>query len=65
MFVPPTRYWEQRDGATFGYRTGLMAHEEYWPGIFLHMERVQKEIVALLPGDPWKGKDRSGRKLRR
>ena len=29
------------------------------------MERVQKEIVALLPGDPWKGKDRSGRKLRR
>ena len=40
VFVPPTKYWEKRDGATFGYRTGLMAHEEYWPGIFLHMERV-------------------------
>lgn len=37
--VPPVKYWERRDGATFGYRTGLMAHEEYWPGIFLHMER--------------------------
>jgi hypothetical protein len=39
VYVPPFKYWEQRDGATFGYRTGLMAHEEYWPGIFLHMER--------------------------
>jgi hypothetical protein len=38
VYVPPTKYWEKRDGATFGYRTGLMAHEEYWPGIFLHME---------------------------
>ncbi len=37
--VPPFKFWEKRDGATFGYRTGLMAHEEYWPGIFLHMER--------------------------
>jgi hypothetical protein len=39
VYVPPTKYWEQRDGATFGYRTGLVAHEEFWPGIFLHMER--------------------------
>jgi predicted nucleotidyltransferase component of viral defense system len=29
------------------------------------MERVQKEIVALLPGDPWKGNDRAKRKARR
>jgi len=39
VYVPPIRYWEQRDGATFGYRTGLVAGEEYWPGILLHMER--------------------------
>ena len=26
------------------------------------MERVQKEIIALLPGDPWKGNDRVKRK---
>lgn len=29
------------------------------------MERVQKEIIALLPGDPWKGKDRAKRKAPR
>jgi predicted nucleotidyltransferase component of viral defense system len=29
------------------------------------MERVLEEIIALLPGDPWKGKDRPGRKARR
>src|SRR5205085_10914446 len=43
VYVPPTKYWERRDGATFGYRTGLVAHEEYWPGIFLHMERQQQK----------------------
>jgi hypothetical protein len=40
VYVPPTKYWEQRNGPTFGFRTGLMAHEEYWPGFFLHMERI-------------------------
>jgi hypothetical protein len=39
VYVAPVKFWEKRDGATFGYRTGLMAQEEYWPGIFLHMER--------------------------
>ncbi len=29
------------------------------------MERVQKEIIALLPGDPWKGKDRAKRRAPR
>lgn len=29
------------------------------------MERVRKEIIALLPGDRWKGKDRAKRKARR
>jgi predicted nucleotidyltransferase component of viral defense system len=28
------------------------------------MVRVQKEIITLLPGDPWKGQVRPGRKLR-
>ena len=24
VYVPPTKYWEKRNGATFGYRTGLI-----------------------------------------
>jgi len=63
VFVPPTRYWEQRDGATFGYRTGLMAHEEYWPGIFLHMERVQKEGKLTHQVRAWIRADNGGRDM--
>jgi predicted nucleotidyltransferase component of viral defense system len=29
------------------------------------MERVQRELIALLPGDPWKGKERPVRKAQR
>jgi hypothetical protein len=63
VYVPPTKYWEGRNGATFGYRTGLMAHEEYWPGIFLHMERTQKEgkVVPLVRA--WIRADNGGRDL--
>jgi hypothetical protein len=63
VYVPPTKYWEQRDGATFGYRTGLMAHEEYWPGIFLHMERVAKEGKQVHQIRAWIRADNGGRDL--
>jgi len=47
VYVPPIKYWEKRNGPTFGYRTGLTAHEEYWPGIFLHMERTAGKDGAI------------------
>jgi hypothetical protein len=63
VYVPPVKYWERRDGATFGYRTGLMAHEEYWPGIFLHMERVQKEGKPIHQVRAWIRADNGGRDM--
>lgn len=47
VFVPPVDKWENRVGATFGYRVGVRAthnkkktsqKEEYWPGLFFRME---------------------------
>ena len=63
VYVPPTKYWEQRDGATFGYRTGLMAHEEYWPGIFLHMERTAKDGKQVHQMRAWIRADNGGRDM--
>jgi hypothetical protein len=63
VYVPPVRVWEKRDGATFGYRTGLVAHEEYWPGIFLHMERVQKEGKQIHQVRAWIRADNAGRDM--
>ena len=63
VYVPPVKYWERRDGASFGYRTGLVAHEEYWPGIFLHMERVQKEGQTQHQVRAWIRADHYGRDL--
>jgi hypothetical protein len=66
VYVPPTKYWEQRDGATFGYRTGLMGwtnggQEEYWPGIFLHMERTLKDKERVHQVRAWIRADNGGR----
>lgn len=47
VFVPPVEKWENRVGASFGYRVGVRAthnkkktseKEEYWPGMFFRME---------------------------
>jgi hypothetical protein len=52
VYVPPVSQWENRVGATFGYRLGLRAShnkaktnrkEEYWPGLFFRMEQKQVE----------------------
>jgi hypothetical protein len=63
VYVPPIKYWEKRDGATFGYRTGLMAHEEYWPGIFLHMERPVKDGKQKHQVRAWIRADNGGRDM--
>ncbi|MDX1946305.1 MAG: hypothetical protein SFU86_12970 [Pirellulaceae bacterium] len=45
VYMPPVSQWENRVGPTFGYRVGLLGwgkkstNEEYWPGMFIHMER--------------------------
>lgn len=47
VYVPPVDKWENRVGASFGYRVGVRAthnkkktndKEEYWPGMFFRME---------------------------
>jgi hypothetical protein len=69
VFVPPVKFWERRDGATFGYRTGLLGvgngnnNEEYWPGIFLHMERPVKDGKQTFLVRSWLRADQYGRDL--
>jgi hypothetical protein len=69
VYVPPVKLWERRDGATFGYRTGLLGHgngnnnEEYWPGIFLHMERPVKEGKQTFRVRAWIRADQHGRDM--
>jgi hypothetical protein len=69
VYVPPTKYWEKRDGATFGYRIGCLgfshesSNEEYWPGIFLHMERTQKDGQVVQQVRSWVRSDGHGRDM--
>jgi hypothetical protein len=60
VFVPPMSQWENRVGASFGYRLGLRAThekkdkkgrsegrlEEYWPGMFFRMEQRVIDVKA-------------------
>jgi hypothetical protein len=60
VFVPPVSQWENRVGASFGYRLGLRAThekrdergrsegrlEEYWPGMFFRMEQQAVNVPA-------------------
>jgi hypothetical protein len=62
VYVPPISHWERRDGATFGYRTGLIGSgEEYWPGIFLYMERPVKDGKQKHQVRAWIRADNGGR----
>ncbi len=60
VFVPPVSQWENRVGASFGYRLGLRAShekkdergrskgylEDYWPGMFFRMEQQTIDTKA-------------------
>ncbi|HTN74334.1 MAG TPA: hypothetical protein VL096_03775 [Pirellulaceae bacterium] len=59
VYVPPVEKWENRIGASFGYRLGVLAThnkkktnspEEYWPGMFFRMENkvVEKTTKRVL-----------------
>lgn len=68
VFIVPHELWERRNGATFGYRVGLVGwgkepDEEYWPGIFVHMERVAKEGRTVPQMRLWVRADQYGRDL--
>lgn len=52
VYVPPKSQWENRVGASFGYRLGLKANrtsrktgaqEDYWPGMIFRMEQKSGE----------------------
>ena len=68
-YVVHPRDWEQRNGATFGYRLGLVGYgressnEEYWPGIFVHMERGLKNNERTHAMRLWVRADQAGRDM--
>jgi hypothetical protein len=55
VYIPGEAQWERRNGATFGYRIGLYGYtpqgkyDEYWPGIFFHMQREQTKEGKMKP----------------
>jgi hypothetical protein len=69
VFIAPTSHWEHRDGASFGYRIGLLGFgrksndEEYWPGFFLHMERGLKNGERTYQIRTWVRADEGGRDM--
>lgn len=69
VYIVPARDWEERNGASFGYRLGLIGYgressnEEYWPGIFIHMERGLKNNERTHTMRLWVRADQHGRDL--
>jgi len=72
VYIPAEKQWERRNGATFGYRIGLYGYtpqgkyDEYWPGIFFHMQReqgadgkIKPSILSVLRADEF-GRDLPG-----
>lgn len=55
VFIPHESHWEQRNGATFGFRIGLWGYtprgkyDEFWPGIFFYMAREQTADGKIKP----------------
>ncbi len=68
VYVVPHARWEQRNGASFGYRLGLVGwgkeeNEEYWPGMFFHMERTLKDNRINYAVRAWIRADGYGRDI--
>jgi hypothetical protein len=68
VFIVPHTRWEERNGASFGYRLGLVGwgkknNEEYWPGMFFHMERGLKDNERTYAIRAWIRADEHGRDL--
>jgi hypothetical protein len=69
IYIAPPQRWEERNGASFGYRVGCTGfgkksdNEEYWPGIFLHMERGLKDGERTYGMRCWVRADAYGRDI--
>ncbi|MEX2175459.1 MAG: hypothetical protein WD872_13940 [Pirellulaceae bacterium] len=68
VFIVPPKNWEERNGASFGYRIGLVGwgkenNEEYWPGMFFHMERGLKDNERTYSVRAWVRADGHGRDM--
>jgi hypothetical protein len=68
VYVVPHAQWEERNGPSFGYRTGLIGwgkenNEEYWPGMFFHMERGLKDNKRTYAIRAWIRADGYGRDI--
>ena len=68
VYVVPHTKWEERNGASFGYRLGLVGwgkenNEEYWPGMFFHMERGLKDNKRTYFVRAWIRADGYGRDM--
>lgn len=69
VYTAPATLWENRNGPSFGYRIGLLGQgrksssEEYWPGMFIHMERGVKEGKQTYGFRLWVRGDGNGRDL--
>ncbi|MCI0358034.1 MAG: hypothetical protein L0211_06100 [Planctomycetaceae bacterium] len=68
VYVVPHTKWEERNGASFGYRIGVVGwgkedNEEYWPGMFFHMERGLKDNKRTYSIRAWVRADGYGRDL--
>jgi hypothetical protein len=69
VYIAPLSKWEERNGASFGYRVGLLgwgnksSNEEYWPGMFIHMERTLKNNERVSNMRVWVRGDGYGRDL--
>jgi hypothetical protein len=62
VYVPPLEQWEKRSGPSFGFRAGCFTHaiitaddhpdegefglEEYWPGMFICLERADGKKIT-------------------
>lgn len=69
VYMAPVSKWENRNGPSFGYRVGLLgwgkksSNEEYWPGMFIHMERTTKINERAYGMRVWVRGDGYGRDL--
>ena len=72
VFVPPFEEWENRSGASFGFRTdcwgkkrGKFKQEQYWPGLFINFRsatdrRFSQDSAFLTVRADQRGRDIRG-----
>jgi hypothetical protein len=78
VYMPPLEQWEQRSGPSFGFRAGCYTHaiitgkdhpqkgrfglEEYWPGMFVCLEKGTRQRDGTVTADSAYLRIRSGKR---